>query len=149
MQNENQILYLHLCMRHWLQVLSDMLRSQKNYVNDGIVVVTWTGYKLQTRYKMKTRFCISISACTIDFKLCQVFWSDKIITSLTRLWLNNSVICTQVVYSSWWRHWFKSFLIRTYMAKLEVNSACWNSDIKSGPHFVTVLWIEPRSHDHN
>ena len=39
---------------------------------DGVIYfVTFTGYNLQTIYKMRNRFCISRSACIINFKLHQ------------------------------------------------------------------------------
>ena len=39
---------------------------------DGIIYfVTFTGYNLPTIYKMRNRFCMSRSACIINFKLCQ------------------------------------------------------------------------------
>ena len=37
--------------------------------------VTWIN--VLTRYKMRTRFCISNSTWTIYFKLCQIRWGDK------------------------------------------------------------------------
>ena len=39
---------------------------------DGVIYfVTFTLYNLQTIYKMRNRFCMSRSACIINFKLCQ------------------------------------------------------------------------------
>ena len=36
---------------------------------------------------MRTKLCISSSTCSIDFKLCQMCWGDKGITSVTPSWL--------------------------------------------------------------
>ena len=56
-----------LLVLYWSQTLSDMLGRWKNYTHDTIMAVTWLEYNLQTRWKMRTRFCISSSACSIDF----------------------------------------------------------------------------------
>ena len=71
-------------MRYWLQILSYMLEWHKI-----CMMTTWSRYSLQTRYKMKTRFC----ACSIEFQFCQMCWSDKRITSITSSWL--SIACAQ------------------------------------------------------
>ena len=42
---------------------------------------------------MKTRLCVSSSACSNDFKLYQMCWGDKGITSITLLWLSRD-LCT-------------------------------------------------------
>ena len=47
-------------------------------------MATWYRYNLQTRYKMKTRFY----TCSIEFKFCQMCWSDKGITWITSSWLS-------------------------------------------------------------
>lgn len=55
------------------KILSDMLDWQKNFVNDLIIMTfTCSGYNLQTRCKMNTRFGISSSTCFIAFKLCEI-----------------------------------------------------------------------------
>ena len=48
------------------------INMTKNFINDIITTVMWSGYNLQTRHKMRTRSCISSSACTNYVKLCQI-----------------------------------------------------------------------------
>ena len=78
-------------MQYWLQTLSDMLGWHKIWIDDFIMVTTWPRYNLQTRYKMRTRFCISSSTSSIDFKLWQMCWGDKGITSITSSWLSRDL----------------------------------------------------------
>ena len=42
---------------------------------------------------MRIRLCISNSTCSVDFKLCQMCWGDKEITSITSSKLSRD-LCT-------------------------------------------------------
>ena len=57
-----------------------MLGWQKIWIDDVKIVTIWPRYNLQTRYKIRTKLCISSSTCCIDFKYCQMCWGNKKIT---------------------------------------------------------------------
>ena len=57
-------------------------------INDIVMTFKWSGYSLQTRYKMMTRFAITSSTCSIAFKLCQICWGNKRILSVTSSYLS-------------------------------------------------------------
>ena len=63
---------LSLLLTSNFKILSDVFGWQKNIINDVIMTVTWPGYSLNTRYKMRTRFNILGSPRTIAFRLCQI-----------------------------------------------------------------------------
>lgn len=74
-QNGDHIYYLRFSKHWYLQILSDMLYWQRNLTNGIISVFTtvkWSGYNVETRYKMRSRFDISGSPTALAFKFCQI-----------------------------------------------------------------------------
>ena len=49
---------------------------------------TWSGCSLQISHKMRTRFAIFSSICTIAYKLCQICWGNKRISLVISLCLS-------------------------------------------------------------
>lgn len=56
-----------------------------------MIYVTWPGYYLNTRYKMRTRLSISGSTVTVDFKLPYLRWNQWLIRLMTSFWLSNDL----------------------------------------------------------
>ena len=67
----------------WLQTLSDILRWQKNMINDVIMTVIWPGYNLHTRCKVGTTCNILGFSSTVALLDWRNNLTNKIIMTIT------------------------------------------------------------------
>ena len=135
-------MYLKFFMRYWLQTFSDMLGWHKIWIDDVIMVTPWPRYNFQTRYKMRTRLCISSSTYRIDFKLGQMSWGDKGITPITSSWLSRD-LCTMSRPDSEWGLYFvvePGSKVARYL-HLTGPQLHWNSQKLHMPYWLQTLLV--------
>ena len=74
---------------------------QKKLIDCIITFVTWHKCTFQTRNNTRTRFPISSSITTTDFKSFQIYWDDKRISSMMSSWLSLDQVTNSRPYTKW------------------------------------------------